>query len=333
MPIGNGEDVDATNSNRAFLDRESDDTALGIIALANGEPASGATVVNTQGAINNTAADVGGTTYSSNNVISNGDDHATALGDLDERFDASSGHTHNATSGGGPQLNEFAFVPGVALLGRRTRASDLSTVTGTSSTVTSEFGGKTPSTLVTVQGVVVNSANNIIPLRVATASIDRGKPLTDANGNEIFGRLTESSNVWTLSFFSFNSSGVETSHNFVSSVDIQWWYQEIFHPMNSTQIYDENAEAYIGSASSGAEVRKGSESLGNGDNEHTITFSSDFSTAVYQININIVNVTDGSPLVIPGLTITAKTTSTCTFTTPTQLDSANYLADYRAELL
>ena len=83
--------------NSAFLGRTSDDTATGVISLDNiTDPNSGDTINNTQQYINEIADAVGVNgegdatrkDYSSNNFVSNGEDHKEAIGVLDESLQA-----------------------------------------------------------------------------------------------------------------------------------------------------------------------------------------------------------------------------------------------------
>ncbi|MBW4597474.1 MAG: hypothetical protein KME46_32405 [Brasilonema angustatum HA4187-MV1] len=47
------------------------------------------------------------------------------------------------------------------------------------------------------------------------------KPLTDANGNEVYGKLTEASGVYTLTFYS-NVNGTETAYSFSAATAIDY---------------------------------------------------------------------------------------------------------------
>jgi hypothetical protein len=104
--INDGQRVNAANSNAAWLAKNGDDTAVGIIELANNDPASGASVPNVQGAINNSKSFTGQTsttdttpTYSSTNYVSGSLEDA--IGDLDAQVktnaDGISNHLSDAT--------------------------------------------------------------------------------------------------------------------------------------------------------------------------------------------------------------------------------------------
>lgn len=86
--INDGQRVNAANSNAAWLAKNGDDTAVGIVTLNNSDPASGSSVPNVQGAINNSKTFTGQTntldttpTYSSTNYASGSLE--TAVGALD----------------------------------------------------------------------------------------------------------------------------------------------------------------------------------------------------------------------------------------------------------
>ncbi len=123
----------------------------------------------------------------------------------------------------------------VPLKGFVVKGTDLTGVTGTSTVVTTEMTGKTPSGGSTSAGVVVTAPYNKVVVR-ATTSVD---PIEDGSGNQVYARITESSGVWTLSYF-VDISGTETAYNF-SSTNISWWYQELFNPLAPTApVYDES---------------------------------------------------------------------------------------------
>lgn len=108
MPIIDGQPVSAAITNPTFIYKNTDDSTTGILGLLNTAPASGATIANPQGAINHALNTTGatvttdGTTYTSQTVITNGQNHQVALGLLDQRFNGTTGHTHDGTPGNGP---------------------------------------------------------------------------------------------------------------------------------------------------------------------------------------------------------------------------------------
>ncbi|NDF13642.1 MAG: hypothetical protein EB060_12620, partial [Proteobacteria bacterium] len=70
-------------------------------------------------------------------------------------------------------------------------------------------------------------------LRQATG-IEANDVFTDASGNVVYGRLTWNSSplVWRI-FFYVDLSGTETPYTFSSPVDIRFYYQQIFNPLQS----------------------------------------------------------------------------------------------------
>lgn len=80
---------------------------------------------------------------------------------------------------------------------------------GKSVTVTSKFNGRSAVGIDGV-GVPTSSPYNYVSLRNA----DTGKDITDKQGVQVFGRLTESAGVWTITFFKSDGSGGEAEHTF-----------------------------------------------------------------------------------------------------------------------
>jgi hypothetical protein len=105
--INDGQRVNAANSNAAWLAKNGDDTAVGIVTLSNNDPASGASVPNVQGAINNSKSFTGQTntldttpTYSSTNYATGSLE--TAIGAIDAQVktnaDGISNHLSDSTA-------------------------------------------------------------------------------------------------------------------------------------------------------------------------------------------------------------------------------------------
>lgn len=105
MSVTNGQPATQTTFNNAFGSKTSDNTLSGVQTLANTLPASGDQIDNAQRYINE-IADADGTlgegdtarkTYSSDNVVADGDSRKVAIGKLDAQFDPDpvTGHTHD----------------------------------------------------------------------------------------------------------------------------------------------------------------------------------------------------------------------------------------------
>lgn len=162
----------------------------------------------------------------------------TRADDLSAKFHNSTGHKHTGASGDAPAVvaSDLASVP---LKGYVLAGLDLTGITGTSTDVSIELTGKTPSSGITVEGVVVTAPNNKIVIRHASPP-DEDTSFEDGSGNIVYGRLTESAGVWTLSYF-VSISGVETAYSFSSASDLRWYYQELFNPMVNPPTYSEYA--------------------------------------------------------------------------------------------
>ncbi len=84
------------------------------------------------------------------------------------------------------------------------------------------------STSVSTIGVVTTTPNNRVEVW-ANATKDK---ITDSNGEEVYGRITESGGVYTLTYYSLNpSTGAETSYSFSSttSIDFEFTYRFDFN--------------------------------------------------------------------------------------------------------
>jgi len=86
--------------------------------------------------------------------------------------------------------------------------------------------------------VVVNTPENKTILRQATGASENDVFL-DGSGNVVYGRITNSGSVWTLSFY-VDLSGTETPYSFTAA-NIRWYYQELFNPMVNPPVYSEFA--------------------------------------------------------------------------------------------
>lgn len=241
-----GQAVSAAVTNPAFLDANGDDTALGKIDFAEASFASGPTVVNIQREVNSLDSYTGrpaGSAFNALPTFTNSQgltatESLTARAEeLSARFHNSTGHAHDGSAGNGSPIAS-ASLAGVPLKGYVKQAADLSSISGASVDVSSLFTSATPSTSPTVAGVVVNTPENKTILRQATGASENDV-FTDGSGNVVYGRLTESTGVWTLSFY-VDISGTETAYSF-SSKNIRWYYQQLFNPMLNPPVYSEYA--------------------------------------------------------------------------------------------
>lgn len=245
MGVFDGQAVSAAVTNPAFLDANANDVALGVIGLQNTtDPFSGPFLVNIQRAFNTLFTTTGatettaGTTYSAPaSTITDGTSHQSALTALANKFHPSTGHKHTGAAGDAPPVSAID-VATVRLHGYIQQGTDLTGVVGTSTDVSTQMSGKTNSTGITVKGVVVTAPNNKIVIRQASGT-NTDDEYKDAFGNIVYGRLTYSASVWTLSYY-VEISGTETAYTFVSS-DVRWYYQELFNPITDAPVYSEFA--------------------------------------------------------------------------------------------
>jgi len=253
MPeIVDGTPVDAATTNPAFLGASVDDTATGKISFNNSSDptVSGSAVNNIQREANAVSSWIGkalNVAYNSLPTFTNSQGF-TASESLFARLEAVSqkffntslggGHSHDGSNGGGAPI-QSASISGVQLHGYIAAASLISSVTGSSTVVTSTFTGKTPSGGDTFKGVVVLAPQNKVIIRQGSGA-NTGDSFVDGSGNIVYGRLTFSSGVWTLSYF-VDISGTETAYSFGSSVTVQLYYQELFNPVTDAPIYSEYA--------------------------------------------------------------------------------------------
>lgn len=248
MGVTDGQPVSAAVTNPAFLDADSDDTALGKINFNNiSDPTnSGFAVNNIQREANSLSSFTGKPLnvaknylpiWTNNQVGTSTDNLFVRSNSLTERFSGTTGHDHTGTDGNGPMLSGGS-ITNVPLKGSFNEGIDLIGVTGTSTDVSTELTGKSPSTTLTTLGVVVNDPYNKAVLRYASG-VNENDQIVDGSGNIVYGRVTESTGVWTLSYYVL-IGGTETAYSF-SSTDVRWYYQELYAPLISTPVYSELA--------------------------------------------------------------------------------------------
>jgi len=248
MGVINGQAVSAEVTNPAFLDANADDTALGKISLNNiSDPSvSGPGIINIQREFNALSSYTGKTininiaalpSWTNNQVGSPTDNLFLRSDALTATFDGLTGHTHDGTDGQGPNLPGSSII--APFQGFFLEGTDLIGVTGSSTNVSTELTGKAPSTSQTILGVVVNTPYNKTVLRYASGTNENDQ-IFDSLGNIVYGRVTESAGVWTLSYFVLIGS-VETAYSFASPTDVRWYYQELFNSLTTSPVYSQLA--------------------------------------------------------------------------------------------
>lgn len=246
-PIVDGTPVDAATTNPKFLYKDTDDTATGRINLNNGNIVSGPQVTNIQRELNSQNSFTGHTsgsvynatpTWTNNDVGTSGDNLKDRSEALTAKFNNTSGHKHTGAVGDAPQIDAFSLAS-VPLKGYIEQGLTLTSITGGSVDVSTQLSGKTNSTGDTVTGVVVSSPYNKVIIRQGSGASE-DDVFIDGSGNVVYARLTFSASIWTLTFY-VDISGTETPYSFGSSVDIKWYYQELFNPMINPPVYSEFA--------------------------------------------------------------------------------------------
>lgn len=242
-----GTPVDAADTNPKFIFKDTDDTATGKITLNNtADVASGSQVDNIQKELNSEASFTGKAlntaktdvpSYTYNQGLTAAGSLKVRADELSGKFDNSVGHRHTGAAGDGPQVSA-GTIANTPLLGYGIQGTDLTGVTGTSTVVTTQLTGKTPSTSSLIAGVVVNTPYNKVIIRQSTGA-NQDDSFLDLLGNVIYGRITNAASVWTLSYY-VSLSGTETAYTFVGSNGVRWYYQELFNPLGNPPVYTPN---------------------------------------------------------------------------------------------
>lgn len=231
MGVTPGSPVSAVNTNAAFIDANNDDETLGRLGLNNALSVSGSQVTNAQRELNSEASFTGKSlnsvkddkpSYSNNEGFSSNQDLKTRVDAISEKFKSVAGHAHTGAAGDGAPIDS-GDIANVILKGIALQATTLTAVTGTSKNVSTEMSGKTASHANTTKGVVTNAPYNKIILRDTNAD-----EIVTPTGDTVYGRLTESTGTWTLSFY-YLLAGVETAYNILVGIDIDWYYQELIN--------------------------------------------------------------------------------------------------------
>lgn len=247
--INDGQRVNAANSNAAWLAKNGDDTTVGKLGLNNPDTASGTSITNLQREQNAIWSFLGGIinqvktylpTWSNNNGFTSTDSVKDRVDSISGKFNSTSGHGHTGAAGDGPAISSSSLA-NVVLRGFQVRGVDISSPSGSSINVSTQMTGKSVSSGQTVKGVVVSSPYNEVVIKRLTGS-ESDTHIEDSSGNVVFGRLTHSAGVWTLSFFT-DVSGTETAYTMTAgdtSAGIKWWYIELFNPITDAPVYPEH---------------------------------------------------------------------------------------------
>lgn len=229
MAVSNGQLANQTTFNNAFVSKTVDSTTVGKITLANTDVVSGSTVSNTQRELNSINSYTGhpvntaeGATpvWTSNESGTSNDSLKERAEAQDEKFNNSTGHAHSGAVGDGSpiqaeNLQNINLFYGVKL------AQVITVSGGTSNDVSSDFSGDTPGGDDATLGVVTTAPRNTVDILNSD-----GDFIEDVSGNRVYGRLTESSGTWTLTYY-VNDAGTETPIA-ISADDLTIFYKEVF---------------------------------------------------------------------------------------------------------
>ena len=236
--IIDGQQVNATDSNAAWLAKNGDDTTIGRVSLSNTAADSGSNISNAQREFNSLASKMGVATneakdalvsFTNNEGLTASESIKSRVEELSAFFNHLTGHNHDGSNGSGANINSQS-IGSVILKAWIIQGTQIPTISsGSSSTdITSLMGGLTASTNSATKGVVVNSPYNKVILTDSNGN-EIIKPLT---GEVIYGRVTYSASIWTISYY-YITSGVETAFTFATTyTNVQWYYQDLINPIS-----------------------------------------------------------------------------------------------------
>lgn len=234
--VSNGQLANETTFDGAFIPRNGDGNTIGKLDLQNTATASGTDIINLQRNINSIASALGISTNQAKDLVITwlSSFIGAATSDVVDRIEAltalfnSTGdgkHAHDNTDGGGPAISALSlsnFNPYRAAYQQFTKAA----ASGSSTVITTQMSGKAPSGGDTVVGVVTDAPRN----KCHIVNNSTGVYLEDAQGQVVYGRITYSAGVWTISYYT-NEAGTETATS-ISSTDITAIFIEVFTVAN-----------------------------------------------------------------------------------------------------
>lgn len=230
MSVLDGELANDSTFNSAFMSREVNTSTVGTIDLGNLDAASGPGLTNVQRNINALASALGISTdqvynylntWADNGVGNTSESFRDKIEAITALFLAASGHTHDGTDGSGKKVLAASLDAYNNFWCTHERLV-ITAASGTTFDVSSNFAGKTAGGGSAAEGVLTTAPNNKVSIVNATTQTS----IEDGGGQIAYGRLTYSTGVWTLSFYT-NEAGVETAFN-LSSQDIAIVYREVF---------------------------------------------------------------------------------------------------------
>lgn len=230
MTVSNGQLANQTTFNSSFMSREIDTDTVGKVDLLNADSLSGASVINSQRVINSIASAMGITTaevydylftWIADYVGSPNDTVKQRINELVLKFAGTGGHAHTGVDGDADQISATDLV-NINQLFAEWQAFTTTGATGTSTDVSSLFTAKSNAGSSISPGVITVGQNKCILFNPTT-----GDQFEDAGGQKVYGRITWSASVWTLSYYT-NEAGTETAYSFGSATDIEFYFLEVF---------------------------------------------------------------------------------------------------------
>ncbi len=230
MSVNNGELANATTFNTSFVSKEVDSTVAARVNLNDALSESGASAANVQRELNSLNSFAGKTINTAKDVKPSwvNNDVGASANNLFERadaltleFNAASGHTHSGASGEGGPISATYLADFNRYFAIR-QSFNVNNANGNSTGVATQMIGKSPGGDTSTAGVVTSSPyNKVVIVEAATLT-----GVEDAQGQRVYGRLTESAGAWTLTYYT-NEAGVETAHS-LTTTNITVFYNEVF---------------------------------------------------------------------------------------------------------
>lgn len=226
--VSNGQLANDITFNTAFMARNGDTSTTGVVDLNNVTDAnSGPEITNTQRYINELAGvegvagigDLTSTTYSDTSAVANGDTRKIAIGKLSAEFNPTSGHRHSGTDS--PKVSVLDVID-INQFVAELQMIAVPAASGISMDLTTIFAGKSPNGDDITAGVITTAPNNRCEIRDSAT----GLVIEDSGGDKVYGRLTFSTSVLTLTFFTI-VSGTETAFT-MPTHNINLFYREVF---------------------------------------------------------------------------------------------------------
>ena len=255
MAVVNGQVANQTTFNNAYLSRTQNSDTVAVIGLLNALVASGGSITNIQRELNKLNSFVGAVandvynalpSYTNNQIGGINDPLDTRVDALSGAFDNTTGHTHDGTPGSGGPVSALDLT-NINLYFAEWQTDTFTGAAGLNDDVTSVFTGLTPGGGVAAVGVPTSAPYNKVELRTDPAEDQIETPA----GRKVYGRVTESSGTWTLTYYYEDSLGVETAYT-LPAQDIRIYWREVFDA--STRPTFGTEEGFIGSLDATADI-------------------------------------------------------------------------------